>query len=738
MPRLRALGSLLVSVMMVSLAGCGSGAGDGSSKANSFPPTSSSGSPTDFNNKSTSSGTTSSGLSSYQLRVTVQLPEAIVPDGTATHRNLNVVTPSNLRVVQVSQDLNIIKSYPFTQTTDTDGSIILTFDAKEFPSGTPLRPDIIIEADVSTSVGTITVSAPAANQTQDVLINPFSEYLVKNVFSGGFTATQLDQINTCIDTQSLCVSELLWPALTDQVQSFEIDIPNTMNEDQAVSYLGTRVDFTKFINGIQQTMVDNASTQSATISAASVDFTALVFGIELDQTYPSSNTLEGQWGVRSSTRVISSDANGTSYAYPGTTLASFALFGFNVNSIGTDVPYQRGTLIQQTDGAPSTNFSWQPNTHAATPGAAAIVNNTGNSGSFLLTSRAQLQSVTNEASSEIVGWSPNPYFFDGFLYGGAATPTALAGSYFHSGKSILLQETSSGYQRQRTLEDMNTGELEFNLAQPDSSHSVTPSTLSGNYNAISFAVRLDQSATPIKVATTLHNWQISSQMITDAVSPSQTVLARDNTNTSIPPTQSSIPAQTWTIGNGLEDATGSTGRLTFVHTDSTSTQVTESGAATVDGNLAGFTIGNSDDGRGLMIAMKQTTSAPNLNGATYKLQGVSVAMNDTTNTLNQYDNSTITFDSAGKATLTLTGIKAVHTLSSKVVSAPEAISNFTLTSGSATTVSASGEASVSFTHGSGVLKLDGYISPDTDHTMLVLSLVDSSDQEVGLLFGYLQ
>ena len=729
--------SLLLPVILI-LSSCGGAGDNGSLKPNSFPPTSSSSNSSGFNSGSTSSGTTSSGLTSYQIRVTVQLPKAIVPNGTATHRNLNVVQPSNLRVEQVSQELNVIKSYPFTQTTDTDGSTVLTFEQGEFPNGTPLRPDIIVQADVDTSIGTVTVSAPAANETRDILINPFSEYLVKNVFSTGFSSTQLNNILNCIDTQSLCVSEMLWPALSDQVQSFEIDIPDTLNEDQAVSFLGTRVDFTNFTNGIEATMVDNASTVSEQIAASSVDFNALVFGAELDQAYPTATTLAGQWGVRSSVRVLSTDANGSSYTYPGSTLASFSLFGFAINSIGTDVPYARGTLQQQTDGTPTTKFDWQTNTHAASPGAAAIVNNQAGSDSFLLTSRAQLQSVTTATNSTLIGWSPNPYFFDGFLYGGATSPSAVIGSYFHSGKAIQLIETSSTYQRQRTLEDMNTGELEFNIAKPSSSQTVKPTTLSGNYNAISFAVRLSETATPITVATTLHNWLISGQTITDAGAPSRTQISRNNSNIAAAPITTSLPTQTWTIGAGQEDPTGSSGRLTFVHTDSNNTAVTESGAASPDGNLAGFMIANTDDGQGMMLAMKQPSSTPVISGITYKLQGVSLAMNNSTNTLSQYNSSTLSLDSAYNATLNLSGVKAVHTLSSQEVSKPQAISPFTLTSSSPMTLSASGEAKVSFTDGTGTLTLDGYVSPDSKHSLLILSVRDTKNQEVGLLFGYRQ
>lgn len=96
----------------------------------------------DFSSGSTGDSSNTSGLASNEVRITLELPTALAPDGEATRRNLRIVQPERIAIYRTDPSLQNLGGVDGVSTrTDAEGYTIITFEG-----GQPLAPDIVIEA----------------------------------------------------------------------------------------------------------------------------------------------------------------------------------------------------------------------------------------------------------------------------------------------------------------------------------------------------------------------------------------------------------------------------------------------------------------------------------------------------------------------------------------------------------------------------------------------------------------
>ncbi|CAN0602946.1 unnamed protein product, partial [Ectocarpus sp. 12 AP-2014] len=197
--------------------------------------------------------------------------------------------------------------------------------------------------------------------------------------------------------------------------------------------------------------------------------------------------------------------------YPALTLTSFDAFNIRVTSLANDIPYDREALIHQVGN----NFfergsdQWDLNTHASSPGAATLVDET-----RLLAGRALYQSITGEGSSEIIGWTRNPYYLDAFVSatgGDNDAPDRVLSGYFSAGKAIELESSAGELKRRRTLEDHYVSVLEVNLLR-DQGFSLESLNFK-DYNVVYLASRFSEGSEPIQIESGAGTWGISGNTV---------------------------------------------------------------------------------------------------------------------------------------------------------------------------------------------------------------------------------
>lgn len=720
---------LLILTCSTLLAGCGGGEDAISGARNNPNDFAGNTNPlNDFSSGSTGDSSNSSGLAGNEVRITLEVPGGVAPNSERTRRNLRIVQPDRLQVYTTNTSLQNLGSVPVTQRTDDNGAMIIAFD-----EGLPLGPDTVIEA----SYGNTRIRAFAADADRDVKINPFSEYLVRNTLAD-YSETELQVILDCVeDAQGqLCLNKYVWSTLADQVHDFEIDIPDSADLNRALSELGDRGDFVSYVSAMARyALLDERS--SGKISASSADYNAVFLGVELGQTFLEGSLAgSGQWGVRLAQEERLEDTNGVGYVYPALTLTSFDAFNIKVTSLASDIPYERQALIHQNGNNffPRGSELWPLNTHATSPGAATLLDDT-----RLLAGRALYQSITGRGSSKTMGWTRNPYYLDAYT----STPSSeneggdrVVSGYFSAGKLIELEESGDELPRKATLEDHYLSVLEIDLLRQEG---FDLDTLDGaNMNVVALALNFGDAAVPVAFETGMGTWSIdvngaasdgratatvTQSLTTEQIQRASNGSVSSNVGTRLTP---------WTLSprvSRLSKGDIHIGRLNLDEGQASGSFERPDlgvGASTPAGDLLAFNLNGSPAGDGLLIAGIQTATPAPVDGS-YRLQGVRLGLAPDSNTLSHYDNATLTINSSTTASLSPRTLDVVHSVSGESVSAPTtqasadiALSYADLTNGQ-----------VSFVAGN--LRLEGFVTPDQEQLYLRLRNAQGGEEQIGLL-----
>lgn len=711
---------------LILTTGCGSGedAIDGAAgQENSFPPAKN---PIDdFTSGSTGDSSNASGLERNEVRVTMEVPELVAPGGEQTRRNLRIVEPDTVRAYRTDQTLRELGSVSTRYREEDNGRTVITFE-----DGLPVGPDVVIEA----TYGNTRLRALAADADRDVKVNPFSEYLVTHSLSD-YSSGEFAQIMDCVNdaNSTLCLNKYVWSTLADQVHDFEIDIPDNVDVQGALTLLEERGDFARYVSAMADyALLDEDS--SGKIEASSANYHSVFWGLELGQTFLEPSVAgSGQWGVRIAREETITDQAGTGYIYPGLTLTSFDAFNIKVTSLASDIPYDRRALIHADGNEFFNRPGWDLNTHSSSPGAATLEDDT-----RLLAGRALYQSITGRGSSRIIGWTRNPYFLDAYVGGGTEQPDRVLGGYFSAGKAIELRSESGELKRERTLEDHYLSVFELNLLREEG---FQRESLDGrDYNVVYLATRMGDETEPMVAEAGVGSWQISGQSVVQTMA--STSLRRDNTGTVTVSVPADNPGQrdaNWVIsernsrvydpnsGNQIV----SNGRLNLDRDSASGIDEKPDigiGASTPDGTLMAFNLDTSAIGDGLMIAVEQPDASPPTQGR-YRLQGAGLGMAQSSNRLAHFDNALLVIESSGSARLEGRRLDIVHQVDAETVSSPQAQVPGTIS----LVYSANGDGSASFTGGN--LSMEGFYTGDQDQFFLQLRQTDGQEEMLGLVMA---
>lgn len=726
---MRLVPGLLILSVITLITACGSGedAIEGArNQPNSFADTKN---PVDdFSPGSTGDSGNSSGLNANEVRITLEVPGSLAPDGEPTRRNLRIVQPDSISVYRTNRNLQNLGAPTYTTRKDSNGFTIIAFQ-----DGLPQAPDVIIEAQY----GNATMRALAADADRDIKINPFSEYLVRNTIPR-YTPGEFQGILDCVEEtdNSLCLNKYVWPTLADQVHDFEIEIPSGASVAGALDVLSQRADFASYVASMANyALLDDQS--SGKISASSADYNSVFMGVELGQTFlENSFTGSGQWGVRLGREEQTGTSAQPAYRYPGLTLASFDIFNIKVTSLATQIPYDRKTLVHKRGNEFYTRGedTWALNTHSTSPGAATL-----NNDARLLAGRALYQSITGTNSARTIGWTRNPYFLDAYTGGAGGAnigpDRALAG-YFSAGKAIALESESGKLKRNEELEVHYLSALEINLLREEG---FDASTLNGrDYNTVYLATRFSESATPMQVEAGSGFWQLSAASDSSSVTQTQTftTLSRDSSG-AVSVDRTGNSADSWIITPRtalFSSGSKNIGRLNLdVNNPAGPFGMPDlgTGASVPNGSLLAFNLADAAStsgimGDGLLIAAEQTFSAAPGSGR-YRVQGFVLGMEDGFNRLVHLDNGVLEL-SGSTASLDGDTLEVLHSVNDERVSAPvsgQLAANLAYTD--------EGAGQVSFSAGDLLLK--GFVTADQSQFFLLYRGAVNGEEQLGLLIA---
>jgi hypothetical protein len=721
-------GLLILCIISLTTA-CGGGEDaidDVRNQSNSFGGTNN---PVDnFSTGSTGDSGNSSGLDANEVRLTLEVPGNLAPDGEPTRRNLRIVQPDTISVYQTNRNLQNLGALSYTTRQDNNGFTIIRFQ-----NGQPQAPDVIIEAQY----GNTTLRALAADADRDVKINPFSEYLVRNTIPL-YTPGEYQRILDCVEetNNALCLNKYVWPTLVDQVHDFEIDIPGGASIESALDLLSLRADFASYVASMANyALLDDNS--SGKVAASSADYNSVFMGIELGQTFlENSFTGSGQWGVRLGREEQTGTGDEPAYRYPGLTLASFDIFNIKVTSLVTQIPYDRKTLVHKrgnefyTRGAET----WALNTHSSSPGAATLDDD-----ARLLAGRALYQSITDRNSARTIGWTRNPYFLDAYT-GGAGSANlgpdrALAG-YFSAGKAIALESEADKLKRKEELEAHYLSALELNLLREED---FDAGVLNGReYNTVYLAARFSQSATPVQVEAGSGLWQVSAASGSSSISQTQafTTLSRDSSG-AVSVNDTGTRTDSWTITPRsalLSSGSQNIGRLNLDVNNPAGPFGQPDlgvGASVPNGSLLAFALADAASpggviGDGLLVAAETTNSAAPSSGR-YRVQGFVLAMEDGFNRLVHLDNGVLEL-SGSTANLDSNTLEVLHSVDDESVSPP---ASGQLVANLAYIDQGAGKVRLS----AGDIILEGFVTADLSQFFLTYRDRVNSERRLGLLIA---
>lgn len=729
---------LLATALLLSACGGGESAIDGAKNIpNRFGNTQNA--LDDFSSGSTGDSSNARGLKPNQVRVTMELPANLAPEGEQTRRNLRIVIPDQVRVYRTNTSEQKFDDVRYSTEKGTDGHFILSFE-----NGVPIGPDVIIEA----RYGTATMTALAADADRDVKVNPFSHYLVTEVLWNRYLTDDLQTVMACVDNAS-CLNKYVWGTLADQVHDFEIDIPANANINQATSALAARADFASYVAD----MADYAllgQTSSDRISASAADYNSVFFGLELGQTFRESNVVgAGQWGVRMAQEERLTDDN-SAFLYPALTLTSFDAFNLNITSLATDIPYDRQTQLHGFFDLTESGISeqvffergtetWERNSHSSAPGAATLTTETP---ARLLAGRALYQTITKRNSSLINGWTRNPYYLNAFTsepVDEQSGPDRVLTSYFTGGKAIALEDDNGKLKRQNTLENHYLSVFELHLQRAEEFH---VSDMAGQaYNVTYLATRFADGA-PATFETGHGQWAFGSandQTLNGTANVDQFTLARDASGGVATPDTSN---DTWNLINRrsrLSSGDIYMGRLGLFRNEiDERTNFNDPnfgipdmglGAATPNQDLMAFDLNDGTLGSGLLVAGKTLTDGA-LTEGTYRLQGAIVGVTQEENRLYHVNNAQLTLANSS-ASFEGTTMMVNHLIEDNEVEAPEELPmQF---NGSFTTTS---EGGISIT-GAGEYEMHGFYTGAGNQVFLVISDDTGPEMKTGLLLATL-
>lgn len=667
----------------------------------------------------------------------------------------NRLSTATLSVRQLDYQGNLVSGgvdpRSYTVFLNSDNSYTLRFD-----SGIPDRLDLVIVAQLTN--GTL-LRHGLPNRNKSIRVNAASEYVVRELFSRFESASQLQSLSQCASGDTACTAQKTlrmtnWELLLENVQTFELDLPEIGDLASVLEFLDQQLLFRDYVDQFAETVLEDklqvvdGSSITPVMDARDGSYNALYFALGLNQGRPSDDEQSVVFSRRANAVKESRSGTVVSYTYPNFVFSP-TILGFSNSLLVESLTFTRraNALIGPADYLAEA-LPTQADVNQFVGTTISFMNSQG----YLDLGRLQVQAITRENEASPRGWLTNPHYTR--LYsmrnaGNALSSDSMASAFWSTGQLFELTKDGSRFERVRVEEDLNTfGWIFHSRISPDSAPFSIDQLDGADYVTLSLEQRPGEDPL-LAWQSAIAYWDIN-----------------DGTVTSLQPLAGEAPNtggedlfRTFTLERTLSDATdtllvsrqdnaqefAATALPSLRYNQQTSNydekftgrlQVGEwVGMSDPDGNVLSF---NTANGSGIAHAIRvQTTGAPNLAGARFVLYGNSISTTDDETAYHNHNRSTLVFDD-DSATLTLTQNTVVANHDDRSVTVPRDDSAL-LTPVSTSTAQSLGSIrnllTLEFDDPAGngePLVLDGAIA--SGGNLLVLRV--RQDQRVGLLYGF--
>lgn len=605
--------------------------------------------------------------------VTQQLLEWILP--TSAYAVLDAgerISGATISVAQLDYQGeiisgNVISPSDYSSVRNPDGSYTVTFSGS-----LPNRLDLVLVAELPNGVK---LRHAVPTQNSSLRINAVTEYAVRRVYERfGFTAqSQLDAFVSCSTGDAECENQndqrvTNWLALMEGLQDFEIDLPDSLNLEELMTYLDNTLPVKQYVAEFARAIPEDKLTTSAGQSITPVmdardgTYNSVYFGLGMNQGNPDSTRDNLIFSSQASVPLIQTGNERTTYLYPSFVFSP-SILGVINNLLVETTPFERRT---HTLVAPANYAS------GLLPTNDDIVQFVGSTISFLNTeglmdlARIQFQVVLNREEPDPTGWLFNPHYNRVYTMRNSTSSEnsdSFASAFWRTGQILALEKSGSNFERRGRQETQNTFAWSMHSAAAPNNTSFALGTLDARRYAVISLQQRFATDPAIVWETSMDHWTINGTRIDE----SQPTPADTNN------LGGSDVFNTQSIGRSFTDSA-----IAFSSSQSGDTEIRElenlpnlrlnssggyddlfkgrigvddwSGISDPLGNLLSFTLEN---GSGIAHAIAVSDDVPDLRNSTFYLQGNSISVDNTSTRIHNHNGSTLSVDGTGTFTLDL-------------------------------------------------------------------------------------
>ncbi len=514
-----------------------------------------------------------------------------------------------------------------------------------------------------------------ANENEAITVNVASHYVLQKLFEEIDTAEKLQQMLPC-DSSDDCptqheVKSALLANLSELVQDFDIDVPNSSTISSALDLLDENRDLRRHVETAareitREALIDNLGNTAFSPIAKGTkrsfgltdgdllsqlnynqEYNSVWFSLFMDDVLPFPSNSQNEIAIAAaSSKIVTKEELGSAFpAYPYFN-QNTSLLEIRRDTLSSDIPFTRTALIIDETNRFSLDTS-EPTNSFSFGISDTFLSNQG----FLLADHNTLQSILKPDVGAELGWSANPTFSKYYLAndyepdtspssGGAsderpdygASPTWLLNANYNAGGVYLDTDSDpSKFSRGAKQEALNMFTWEIHSLETDSNFS--DNVLSGtDYGVISLSLKLAATNEVLSLFAETSEWNAQGGLMRESNAETKTLVrSSDNTVTGV----NTVADQSMGDQDYFDIETE---RATREHP----TGISENrgliglnggaqapyGHATQDGKHLAFALNTDERGRGLIIAteLREVSAEPVFNGEWYQLQGHTMGM----------------------------------------------------------------------------------------------------------------
>ena len=632
-----------------------------------------------------------------------------------------------------------------------------------------------------------------SNDNESIRVNVGSHYVLKKLFDAISTPENLSNALFCTSNISDCPNQSLRKAdllklATITADGFDIEIDKEQSTQQALTFLDSNIDFRTHVEaavteitrelspiakGISRTfnILDGEVLSKLNVSNI---YNSSMFTYALNNYRPDNNQDEVTLSTANSYIVDGGELEFNNLPIYPNLFQSSSLLEIRRDTITTDIPFDRKTLLIDEQNSVSEQSSEPINTFSSAPSDTFL-----STEGSILNERQIEQTIPGIGSDpKDIGWNINPLYtklylsndsepslnLDGTVvndivdYGN--DPTWLTGANYGGGAIYQLSENSDGvFSREDLNEDLNLFSWEIHGLRTDTSFS--SDDISGkNFGVIRYSIDLNNTSPIIKIFADTLKWEAGSTEMTERQDDphyNSYTLSRNTDRTVVTDGPTSMPgSNTRRYGTKEteeatpEHPTGVKENRGLIGLDGGSRAPV--GHSTQNGKHLAFVQDTVAHGRGLMIATETRSDKPEFPVSAgdrdiYVLQGNTIEMTDSFSQVRNLNGSTlkiigdIDIDTC-TAHLTVNHTTLIHNIDSNTLSTSTGTTEQLTSSGCILNASSNGEIEIQFANVyalNDTLILKGFVTEtgndDSATPGNLINLLWIQDNTLGLIFA---